>query len=139
MNKTILIGRLTKEPEKQSTQSGTTICSFNLAVDRPFTNDQTDFINCKVFNKGAENLCLYCHKGSQIAVEGRIQTGSYTDKSGNKKYTVDVIADRILFLDSKTKEHNAENDIEVTQQEDPYESMGDEVKLEDSDLPFDFD
>jgi len=143
MNSLILIGRLTRDPELRSTQSGKKVTYINVAVSRPFKNANgdydTDFINVTLYQFQAENASVYCHKGDLVAIKGRIQTGSYTDKEGNKKYTMDIIADRITFLNSKSKEHNVENDIETTKQEDPYASMGDEVRLDDSDLPFDFD
>lgn len=142
MNKVILIGRLTKEPEKKSTPSGTIITNFSIAVDRPFENKETkqreaDFINCITFGKSAENLCLYCTKGSQIAVEGRIQVRNYDDSKGTRHYITEVICENITYLSKKTE---SKNDIETnTEVNDPYADMGDEVQLSDADLPFDFD
>ena len=86
MNKAILIGRLTRDPELRTTPTGRNVCQFSIAVNRNFTNAngerEADFINCVVWDKQAENLAKYQHKGNQIAVEGRIQTRNYDDKDG---------------------------------------------------------
>jgi len=107
MNKVILMGRLTKDPEvRYSTgDSQTTIARYSLAVDRRFKRDgdeQTaDFINCVVFGKGAEFAEKYLRRGTKIAVSGRLQTGSYTNKDGVKVYTTDVIIEDQEFAESK--------------------------------------
>ena len=88
MNKAILIGRLTRDPELRTTPTGRNVCQFSIAVNRNFTNAngerEADFINCVVWDKQAENLVKYQKKGNQIAVEGRIQTRNYDDKDGKK-------------------------------------------------------
>ena len=105
MNKAILIGRLTEEPR---TNPENTVVSFNLAVDRRFKNKEgkteTDFISIKAFGKSAEFVLKWLKKGMKIAITGRIQTGSYTNKEGNKVYTTDVIAEEIEFAESKKTE-----------------------------------
>ncbi len=106
MNKAILIGRLTKDPELRTTPTGRNVCQFSVAVSRNFTNAngerEADFINCVVWDKQAENLVKYQKKGNQIAVEGRIQTRNYDDKDGKKKvYVTEILASNISFLDSK--------------------------------------
>lgn len=103
MNSVILIGRLTKKPELRYSNSGnqTAIARFSLAVDRPFSKDQertADFINIVVFGKQAENCERYLDKGRQVAVQGRIQTGSYKTQTGETRYTTEVVADRVEFL-----------------------------------------
>lgn len=105
MNSVILIGRLTKKPELGYTASQTAVTRFNLAVDRPKKNgeDGADFPSIVVFGKQAENLCRYKDKGDQIALMGKIQTGSYK-KDDTTIYTTDVVADRIEFLGSKKSE-----------------------------------
>ena len=107
MNSVILIGRLTKDPELGYTPSQTAVCKFTLAVDRPKKQGEdagADFIRITVWDKQAVNCERYMKKGSQCAVHGRIQTGSYPDKqTGKKIYTTDVVADRVEFLDSKPK------------------------------------
>lgn len=99
MNKTILIGRLTKDPEVR--QSGeTSIGRFTVAVDRRMKKDEADFISCVAFGKTAEFVEKYFQKGSKIGITGRIQTGSY-EKDGHKVYTTDVIAEEVEFVESK--------------------------------------
>ena len=107
MNNVILIGRLCRDPELSYTTTGTAICKFTLAVDRPARagEDKTaDFIRITVFNAQAENSNRYLKKGSKCAVNGRIQTGSYKDRDGKTVSTFDVVANNVEFLDSKTKE-----------------------------------
>lgn len=122
MNKCILIGRLTKDPEvKQANQ--TTVARFTLAVDRRFKQEggqSADFISCVAFGKTAEFIEKYIKQGTKIALEGRIQTGSYTDQAGTKHYTTDVITEAVEFAESKK--------VEEPQEVAPF--------LED-DLPFD--
>lgn len=103
MNRVVLIGRLTKDPELRQSQGGKSICSFTLAVDRRKTEGQpdADFIRCKAFGKTAESLCRYMGKGSQIAISGSIQTGSYTNQQGQRVYTTDVMVQEITFLEPK--------------------------------------
>lgn len=106
-NLVFLIGRLTKDPEVRYT-SGTqmAVCTFTLAIDRPVkagAEKQTDFPRVTVFGKQAENCERFLSKGRLVAVQGRLQTGSYTDKNGNKVYTIDVVADRVEFLERAEK------------------------------------
>lgn len=103
MNKWIGIGRLTKEAEIRATNDGTAIARFNLAVDRRYKKDgdQTaDFISCIAFGKTAEFIERYTNKGTKLAIEGRIQTGSY-EKDGHKIYTTDIIVESVEFAESK--------------------------------------
>lgn len=97
MNKWIGIGRLTAKPELNYTQSQTAVTKFTIAVDRQTKDGGADFIRVTVFGRQAENICRYMDKGRQIAVEGRLQTGSY-EKDGKTVYTQDVIIDRSEFL-----------------------------------------
>ena len=105
MNKVILIGRLTKDPELRTIASGNATTSFTIAVNRNFTNQngerEADFINCVAWRKQAENIAKYCTKGSQVAVEGRIQTRSYDAQDGTKRYVTEVVADNVTFLGSR--------------------------------------
>lgn len=99
----ILIGRLTADPEIRQTNSGKTVASYRLAVDRNVKTEgqpEADFINCTAWGKTGEFAEKYLHKGMKIAVEGRIQTGSY-EKDGQKHYTTDIIVDRHEFCESK--------------------------------------
>ena len=102
MNKVMLIGRLTREPEIKATSTGKTVASFTLAVNRRKKEDPADFIQCKAFDKTAEVVQKYCQKGKQVCVLGRIQTGSYENKEGRKVYTTDIMVDELELLGSKS-------------------------------------
>lgn len=107
INKVILIGRLTKNPDLTYTPgNGTAVAKFGLAVTRPFKKDETDFINCVAFGKTAETITQYLVKGNPIAVTGRIQTGSYDAKDGTKRYTTDVIIESFEFVAAGKKDDN---------------------------------
>lgn len=105
INRTVLVGRLTKDPELKYTQSGLAVVRFTLAVNRAFKNGQgeqeADFIQCTAWRKTAENVANYLKKGSLCGVDGRIQTGSFDGQDGKKVYTTDVVADSVQFLESK--------------------------------------
>ncbi len=116
MNKVILIGRLTRDPEIRYTQgeNSMVVARFTLAVDRRFKRDNqptADFISCICFRKTAEFIEKYCKKGTKLAVDGSWQTGSYTNKDGNKVYTNDCLVDNCEFAESKaTAEQNQKKD-----------------------------
>lgn len=114
MNNVILIGRTTREIELRYTTSQTAVARFSLAVERPVKDGEkkADFPNIIVFGKQAENCEKYLAKGRKVAVQGRLQTGSYEDKDGKRVYTTDVIAERVEFLewgDSRTEESQSEH------------------------------
>ena len=99
MNKVLLIGRLTRDPElNYAAGTGTAVCRFSLAVARPFKKDETDFINCIAFNKTGETIAQYLTKGRQLALTGSIRTGSYDAKDGTKRYTTDIVVDSFEFI-----------------------------------------
>ena len=99
INKVVLLGRLTKDPELRYTAgNGTAVCKFTLAVNRQFKKDEADFISCVSFGKSAETISQYLLKGSQIAIGGRIQTGSYDAQDGTKRYTTDVVVESFEFV-----------------------------------------
>ena len=110
MNKVFLIGRLTRDPELRYTGSNTAVASFSLAVNRNFTNAngerEADFINIVVWRKQAENVKNYLSQGSQVAIDGRIQTRSYDDQNGQRRYVTEVVADNVEFLGSKGSSNN---------------------------------
>ena len=150
MNKAILVGRLTKDPEMRTTSSGIAVTSFTVAINRPYSDQsgekQTDFINCVIWRKQAENVAKYCTKGSLVAVEGRIQTRSYDRQDESKRSVTEVVCDSVNFLSSKGS-NNSENmefsnksdnsDIVTTDvTEDPFKDFGDEIALSEDDLPF---
>lgn len=105
LNRIVLIGRLTKDPELRHTQSGKAVCAFTLAVDRPYVgsdgNKETDFINIVVWNKLGENCAQYLGKGKLAAVDGRLQIRSYDGQDGQRRYVTEVIADNVRFLTPK--------------------------------------
>lgn len=140
MNKAILIGRITANPELRTTQSGNQNTTFSLAVNRNYTKEdgtkETDFINCTAWKKTAENIVKYCSKGSQIAVEGRIQTRSYDAQDGTKRYVTEVLVEQCTFLGAKVEAGDKEKDIVKTDDVDPFADFGNEVALSDDDLPF---
>jgi len=103
MNKSILIGRLTRDPEVRG-EGDHKSARFTLAVDRGGKDAGADFISCVAFRKTADLIEQYISKGTRIGIEGHINTGSYTNKDGNKVYTTDVIVDRLEFLESKRDE-----------------------------------
>lgn len=154
MNKAILIGRLTRDPELRTTPTGRNVCQFSVAVNRTFTNAngerEADFINCVVWDKQAENLSKYQKKGNQIAVDGRIQTRNYDDKDGKRVYVTEILATNISFLDAKGTSNGGgsfnnipeppmednSNATTVSVDKDPFEAFGDSIEISDNDLPF---
>lgn len=131
MNSVSLIGRLTRDPDVRTTQSGTTVARFSIAIDSGFgDNKRTDFPSIVCFGKTAEICEKYLSKGSQVGVTGRLQTGSY-EKDGTKFYTTDVIADRVEFLQrAKGQEGNQQSEY------DNQQSEYDGFMRVDEDIPF---
>lgn len=105
LNRVVLAGRLTKDPELRYTPNGNAVTRFTVAVTRPFRNQQgeqkTDFVNCVAWRKQAENLANYMRKGSMVGVDGRIQTDSYDDQDGKRVFVTEVLAEQIHFLESR--------------------------------------
>lgn len=131
MNKVVLIGRLTADPDIRHTQSGKCVASYRLAVDRAFKSDgqpEADFINCVAWGKSGEFCQKYLHKGMKIAIEGRIQTGSYTKDDGTKVYTTDVIVEHHEFCEGKKQSDSGSY-------AEPAQGFT-EIDEDDSDLPF---
>lgn len=130
MNKIILIGRLTNDPDLRYTQNGKAVCSFTLAVDRPFTNQEekeADFINIVAWNKSGENVAKYLAKGRQAAVEGRLQIRTYDGEDGKKRWVTEVVADRVEFIGGGNGS---------TKKADDLEDFGYEVQFDESEVPF---
>lgn len=143
MNKVILIGRLTRDPELRYTSTGKAVCDFTLAVDRPFSGmsgeKEADFINIVVWNKPAENVAKYMAKGRQCAVEGRLQIRSYDGNDGQRKYRTEVIANSVEFIGSNNTSSQPKANFERFSegvQGDFNDSPGEEVFFADEDLPF---
>ena len=133
MNKILLTGRLTKEPELRYTKNtNIEVCQFSLAVTRNFKNSEgvyeADFITCIAYRKTAEMMKNYLHKGDKIGIEGRLQTRSYDDKDGNKKYVSEVIVEHLEFLESRKDEPKAEETAKV--ESDPFQEFGEENETE---------
>ena len=112
-NRVVLVGRLTKDPELRYSSSNIPMLYFSVAVNRTFTDQngqrQADFINCVAFRKQAENMARFLGRGSQVAVEGRIQTRNYQGKDGNTVYVTEVVAETVQFLESKNSSHSRQN------------------------------
>lgn len=125
MNHVSIVGRLTKDATV-SANNNTTVARFNVAVDRRGKDNEADFISCVAFNKTAEFIEKYFKKGMRIGLIGRIVTGSYTDKDGNKHYTTDVVADQVEFVESKKNDTPSETS-------DGFMSVPDSI---DDELPF---
>lgn len=107
INRVVLVGRLTRDPELRSTGSGISVASFTMAVNRQFTNAQgerqADFVNCVIWRKAAENFVNFTDKGSLVAVEGRLQTRSYDNAEGQRVFVTEVVVDNFSLLESKSQ------------------------------------
>ncbi len=166
MNKVFLIGRLTRNPELRYTGSNTAVASFSIAVNRPFTGQngerQADFINVVVWRRQAENVKNYLSQGSQVAIEGRLQSRSYDGPDGKRHYVTEVIADNVEFIGAKrnpdgnqetqTTSAPAQNDAsaempvfsDFPQEEptttdvsgNPFADFGSSIEISDDELPF---
>ena len=136
MNRVCLVGRLTAKPELRYTGSNIPYTRFSLAVNRTFNNAQgerqADFINIVVWRRQAENVANYLDKGSQVSIDGRIQTGSYTAQDGSKRYTTDVVIENICFLKSKEKPTHEQVSEQVEKQTDIFSEFGENVEIEDN-------
>lgn len=122
MNSIVLMGRLTKDADIRSTQSGKVVASFTLAVDRPYTQNgkkEADFIACQIWGKSAEVLGKSVHKGQRVLLEGRLQIRQYTDKNGNRRTAAEVVAERFEFIERK--EQTAPQSMEDFGQQMPFD------------------
>ena len=160
MNKVFLIGRLTRDPELRYTGNNTAVASFGIAVNRNFTNQQgerdADFFSVTVWRKQAENVKNYLSKGSQVAIEGRLQSNTYDDANGQKRTSIDVVADNVEFIGSRNSSNNSNNmnssasnagptpydfgdapepkgtDVDSN----PFADFGNSIEISDDELPF---
>lgn len=143
LNKVVLGGRLTADPELKQTQSGISACSFSIAINRKYAKEgeqqQTDFIRCKAWRNTAEFISRYFRKGSSICIVGEIQTSSWTDQSGNKVYSTDILVNEAMFVDSKNDAQGAESASPANSTTEgnkaPQPANFEEID-NDSDLPF---
>lgn len=162
MNRTILVGRLTKDPELRYTPNGVPVATFTLAVNRSFTNAQgereADFINCVIWRKPAENVANFLSKGSLAGVDGRIQTRNYEGQDGKRVYVTEVLAESVQFLEPRNSREQSDNNgggakeawnnAQKQQQsgggnnnytrvdDDPFKNSGKNIDISDDDLPF---
>lgn len=165
LNRVVLVGRLTKDPDLRYTPSGVAVANFTVAVNRPFSNQQgdreADFINCVVWRRPAENLANYMKKGSMIGVDGRVQTRSFDNQEGKRVFVTEIVADSVQFLDSKGSSQgggnrgdsgfqpnqnqqpsgnnfgsNQNNSNNNNRQDDPFADKGEPIDISDDDLPF---
>ena len=158
INRVVLVGRLTRDPELRTTGSGISVATFTLAVDRQYTNAQgergADFISCVIWRKAAENFCNFTSKGSLVGIDGRIQTRNYDDKDGKKVYVTEVVVDSFALLESKKDRQNnntgsfASNSNNgnyskgndranyANNSQDPFNDSGNTIDISDDDLPF---
>ncbi|HDF1342793.1 TPA: single-stranded DNA-binding protein [Staphylococcus aureus] len=140
LNRAVLVGRLTKDPELRSAPNGVNVGTFTLAVNRTFTNAQgereADFINVVVFKKQAENVKNYLSKGSLAGVDGRLQTRSYENKDGQRVFVTEVVADSVQFLEPKNNNQQPNNNYHQQRQtqtgNNPFDNNADSIE----DLPF---
>lgn len=141
MNRVVIVGRLTRDPDLRYTSNGVAVANFNVAVNRPFKNQngeqEADFIQCVTWRKQAENLANYMKKGSQIGVDGRVQTRSYDAQDGKKVFVTEILAESIQFLESKSTSNNSSN-AQQPKQEQPqsFEQAGESINIGSDDLPF---
>ena len=135
INRTILVGRLTKDPEYRVTPAGVQVANFTLAVNRTFKNakgeQEADFLNCVVFRKPAENVNNYLKKGSLAGVEGRLQSRSYDNQEGRRVYVTEVVCDSVQFLEPRGSN---QGQAPKKQSNDPFANAAPDVSS--SDLPF---
>ncbi|MEB9856292.1 single-stranded DNA-binding protein [Bacillus cereus] len=166
LNRTILVGRLTKDPDLRYTPNGVAVATFTLAVNRAFSNQQgereADFINCVIWRKQAENVANYLRKGSLAGVDGRLQTRNYQGQDGKRVYVTEVLAESVQFLEprnSRGEQSNSFNQQPVgagfgngdsnqfkqsgnqgnsgfKKNDDPFSNVGQPIDISDDDLPF---
>ncbi|MYL34449.1 single-stranded DNA-binding protein [Pontibacillus yanchengensis] len=159
LNRVVLVGRLTKDPDLRYTPNGVAVANFTIAVNRPFTSQQggkdADFINCVVWRRAAENLANFMKKGSMVGVDGRLQSRSFDNSEGKRVFVTEVVADSVQFLETKGSSsggagsqgyqsnqnqnysnNNQNNQNNQSNQEDPFSDNGEPIDISDDDLPF---
>ncbi|UXV53897.1 single-stranded DNA-binding protein [Staphylococcus aureus] len=140
LNRTVLVGRLTKDPEYRTTSNGVSVTTFTIAVNRTFTNAQgereADFINCVTFRKQAENVNNYLSKGSLAGVDGRLQSRDYENQEGRRVFVTEVVCDSVQFLEPKNNNQQQNNNYQQQGQtqsgNNPFDNNADSIE----DLPF---
>jgi len=159
LNRVVLVGRLTRDPELRFTPNGVAVANFTLAVNRPFSNQQgereADFINCVVWRKPAENVANFLKKGSLAGVDGRVQTRSYDNNEGKRVFVTEIVAESVQFLEPRNSQNNQNQNAGGSQgnygsgsgnsgsggnrsngyDNDPFSNDG-SIDISDDDLPF---
>ncbi|HHB0486626.1 TPA: single-stranded DNA-binding protein [Staphylococcus aureus] len=155
LNRVVLVGRLTKDPELRTTPSGVSVATFTLAVNRTFTNAQgereADFVNCVVFRRQADNVNNYLSKGSLAGVDGRLQSRNYENQEGRRVFVTEVVCDSVQFLEPKNT-NDSQQDLYQQQvqqtrgqsqysnnkpvKDNPFANANDPIEIDDDDLPF---
>lgn len=133
INRVVLLGNMTRDPELRRTGTGKAVTNFTLALNR-YNSDDADFVDCVCWERIAENTAQYCHKGSKVAVEGSIQTGSYVDKDGNNRKTVNVLCNRVEFINTNNSNNNLQPQINNN-----YNNLNDPLnsyELQEDDMQF---
>lgn len=153
INRTVLVGRLTRDPELKRTANDAAVVSFTLAVNRQFTNSQgereADFINCVIWRKAAENFVKFTNKGSLVGIDGRIQTRNYENKQGQRVYVTEVVVENFSLLESKnasSSDNARDNSNKATNynqskksknnMSDPFADNSKPIDISDDSLPF---
>ena len=140
INRVVLVGRLTKDPEFRTTQNDVSVATFTLAVNRNFKNkngeQQADFINVVVFRQQAENVNNYLSKGNLAGVDGRIQSRSYENKEGQRVYVTEVLADSVQFLEPKNNQSNNQSQQQSGQAQSGNSPFDNSADISDDSLPF---
>jgi len=151
ISRTVLVGRLTRDPELKRTASGVAVVSFTLAVNRQFTNSQgereADFINCVIWRKAAENFCKFTNKGSLVGIDGHIQTRNYENQQGQRVYVTEVVVDNFSLLESRKDNSNNNNNPNQApsnnqsnnsnnNMSDPLADNSKPIDISDDSLPF---
>ena len=164
LNRVVLAGRLTKDPDLRYTPNGVAVANFTIAVNRPFSNNSgdrdADFINCVVWRRAAENLANFMSKGSLVGVDGRLQTRSFDNQEGKRVFVTEVVADSVQFLESKGASQGGgnrggsgnqsnqnqqpsgnnfgsnNNNNNNQRNDDPFADNGEPIDISDDDLPF---
>lgn len=133
INRVVLLGNMTRDPELRRTGNGKAVTNFTLALNR-YNNDEADFVDCVCWERIAENTAQYCYKGSKVAVEGSIQTGSYVDKDGHNRKTVNVLCNRVEFINTNNSNNNLQPQINNN-----YNNLNDPLssyELQEDDMQF---
>ncbi|WLR48548.1 single-stranded DNA-binding protein [Halobacillus litoralis] len=163
LNRVVLAGRLTKDPDLRYTPNGVAVANFTIAVNRPFSNNSgdrdADFINCVVWRRAAENLANFMSKGSLVGVDGRLQSRSFDNQEGKRVFVTEVVADSVQFLESKGASQGggnrggsgyqsnqnqqpsgnnfgSNNNNNQQRNDDPFADNGEPIDISDDDLPF---